>query len=129
MISRELLSEVFNKKVREFAIDKNELRLIYEDDKKEIPDLHYINIHELAHKCKEWAIKDGYSIVSAIAIGNEYTNAKIKYEEYGKFIPAYRTVNGKNDYQEILYKETDYFEADTEPEAIFKACQWILECQ
>lgn len=58
-----------------------------------------INIYELAHKCKEWAMDKGY------------------YTESG--------LTGK--LAQCLVVGVKHFLADTEPEAIFKACEWILK--
>jgi len=58
-----------------------------------------INIYELAHKCKEWA-KENNIIVSS----NQYSVL----------------VTDNSNIREL-------FKAHTEPEAIFKACQWLLE--
>lgn len=100
MISKELLEEVLNAKVDDFEVRSD--RVVYD---------HYtdgyeeINIYELAHKCKEW----GYSI-------------------YGYFISSF--INGCCARAYIFTKEKvkiDKFYADTEPEAIFQAGQWIFD--
>ncbi|MEA3280219.1 MAG: hypothetical protein U9Q38_06440, partial [Thermodesulfobacteriota bacterium] len=63
-----------------------------------------INIHELAHKCKEWAYSDGIMLQSYL-----YNDkARCDIEKFGVF-------------------EHEFQVADTEPESIFKACEWILE--
>lgn len=67
-----------------------------------------INIYELAHKCKEWAIANNYGILSGFDWNK---NPKADVAE----------INSLDDSMEFI--------ADTEPEAIFKACQWILENQ
>lgn len=66
-----------------------------------------INIHDLANKCKEWANEEGYSIATRLMT-------------YKWFIDLYR-------YESKKPKEKDFEMFDTEPEAIFKACEWILE--
>ena len=104
MISKELLSEVLGYKV-ELVKSNNGTTLYF--NKYENGD--YINIHELAHKCKEWAVLKGYEIETKLyAIGTEiYSSANISYgRNMGKYIDTITT---------------------TEPEAIFKACQWILD--
>jgi hypothetical protein len=58
-----------------------------------------INIYELAHKCKEWAYSIGYVL-------NSNSKSYCDVCDTG-FITG--------------------FEATTEPDAIFKACQWILD--
>lgn len=65
-----------------------------------------LNIHELAHKCKEWAYKQGYSIVDGIdTIGN-----KICY--------IMKCTGFAVDY---------YYEQTINYVDVFQACQWILE--
>ena len=69
--------------------------------------LEYINIYELAHKCKEWAFKKGFEISSSKRV-----------EEGGRYIAV--TWKG--------FAEAKPMEIEaTEPEAIFKACQWIYD--
>ena len=105
--SKELLSEVLELDIRESKykdIDNMLLRYGYWQEcisnGKDISGVEYakINIYELAHKCKEWAwLKYKKNIVSTY-LGSAY------------IFP----LNGEQ-------HET------TEPEAIFKACEWILE--
>ena len=66
-----------------------------------------IDIHELAHKCKEWAWSNHkLSIISGYTIsGNIVANIMIKHMNMCEH----------------------HYKADTEPEAIFKACEWILK--
>lgn len=64
-----------------------------------------IDIHRVAHICKEWALEHDCELLSCVkskdrAICNIYSD---KYD----------------------CKFTHY--AETEPEAVFKACSWILE--
>ena len=80
-----------------------------------LPDNYYvvkadrwqeINIYELAHKCKEWAFnKGGIDITSGKRLGLDGWECLV----FIGVIPC------------------DCYEAETEPEAIFKACEWILE--
>jgi hypothetical protein len=106
MINKELLSEVLNKPVT--------LLRVVEDGTDYLASIVYtehgkMNIYELAHKCKEWAVRQGYYLTSKQAISH-ITN-------------------------ELCYKvsiePTEYHTytlvGDTEPGAIFNACQWILE--
>jgi hypothetical protein len=96
-ISKELLSEVLAEEVGSFEIKNN--KLIYMI--KVCFGYKTINIHELAHKCKEWA-RDKYDCTISSSI----------YKEYSKCWA-------------ISFDES--FVAPTEPEAIFQACQWILD--
>ena len=62
------------------------------------------NIYELAHICKEWAYTKDYGVSSTV------------FSNTDKVAVVY-AVDKKS-----IYK---YFDAPTEPEAIFKACEWI----
>lgn len=78
---------------------------------------YIINIHELAHKCKEWAIKQGYSLHSCIHDDGSY-------ERYYSICDILKPLYDSSCLFDTLLKTT---EANTELEAIFKACQWILD--
>ena len=108
MISKELLSEVLNQKILSIKTPFNGRELGYIERYNGIDEHneHYvkINIYELAHKCKEWVYK-----------------------------PSCYTLESYKDMYELNWKcnvvtnlEETLFTADTEPEAIFKACEWIL---
>lgn len=113
-ISKELLSEVLcdNKIIgcaftSELGFDAVEYvwigcRAI--DDCEEFVD--HINIYELVHKCKEWLIQNGY------VLDNE--TRKLSFVE--------TMLLKSNQYT------SDYYDMDSkiEIEAIFKACEWIL---
>jgi hypothetical protein len=108
MISKELLSEVLGEIVLDCFITypASELKVfVVDEDGHDGKRLEYINIHELAHKCKEWSIQQGYHIYSSK--GTKTTNA----ESY------------------ILriwdLERLKTFWEESEPEAIFKACEWI----
>lgn len=115
MISKELLSEVLEIEVIEVK-DKTTGALYVPDNsigfawEEEISGL--INIHELAHKCKEWATSKGYIMLSYIE------DDKMGYVSLGNLF-------GKTEVELPQPKESFWFEADTEHEAIFKACEWI----
>ena len=107
MISKELLSEVLELRSYIESIDESvdEKNIYYYSSYESYPATQYsINIYELSHKCKEWAISKGWVL-------HEVRNLK----EY------------------IIYFSGDFrepsndFRADTEHEAIFQACEWILK--
>ena len=101
MISKELLSEVlgFDPVVVEY---EGSMVICYEYSAKGKPvNGHEINIHELAHKCKEWALK----VYNISLQSNFYLDV------------SFCGFNGNS----------KRFEAESEPEAIFKACQLILD--
>ena len=106
IISKELLSEVLNQTVEEIHNTKSvELRYIVS-----MGGYWYINIYELAHKCKEWAYKRIEQLV---------------WDEHNKVI--YINIYGSDVVAEGGFTYDKSIEANTEPEAIFKACQWILD--
>ena len=100
MISKELLSEVLDIEIKEIGKLVEGILLSF----RYPTHWGYCNIYELAHKCKEWAISKGWVL-------HEVRNLK----EY------------------IIYFSGDFrepsndFRADTEHEAIFQACEWILK--
>ena len=101
MISNKLLSELYDIEVsRIIELVDNNYEVTFAN-KKNGKWYNIVNIHELAHKCKEWAFDRGYTIWST-------------YQ-------GYITLKPLNDSYGIEFEE------DTEPEAIFKACEWILE--
>lgn len=105
--SKELLSAVLNKEVTNIdqSCAESELKITaYFDDCRQVFTL---NIYELSHKCKEWADNRGYTIVAYIS-GNKGWS-ELKYERNFKPVHSVTTAS-----------------ADSEPEAIFKSCQYIL---
>lgn len=103
VISKELLSEVLEVKVLGFTYIPNDKDTISSNESifVTLKDSHpCINIHELAHKCKEWAKNKGYYLKSWI---NDDDSGTCEILLFGKH------------------------DAKTEYEAIFKACQWILD--
>ncbi len=106
-ISKELLCEVYEyddgREIFDICLEDNDVKFSY-SHKDFGEDEEVINIHELAHKCKEWAIKDDYFIDSSI---NGVCAMAIISTKEGQV--------GRN---HIM---------DSEPEAIFKACQWIKD--
>ena len=109
MINKELLSEVFNQEVRFIKYVANNT---YEIHFEKPTRLKYIiiNMYELAHKCKEWAYKEGFIIDTGF---HKYYINQFKANCYG-WVSS--NINIKQHFNEC-----------TEQEAIFKACQWILD--
>ena len=103
-ISKELLSEVLSIKVfteiSENDYGKNNILVYWEFDGYH-NHCRNINIYELAFKCKEWAYSKCNEIIS-----------------YTEGCEIFQTQMGE--------KIKDFY-AETEIEAIFKACQWILD--
>ena len=111
MISKALLSEVLG--IPLLHIRYNNTTNLYEIFKEDLfnwSDGSYgrwsnleVNIYELAHKCKAWALNLGYILYSAVH----------GYECY---------IDSRN----FIDNTPVRFLSESEPEAIFKACQWIL---
>ncbi|MFW9625124.1 MAG: hypothetical protein ACMV1K_00155 [Sulfurospirillum sp.] len=113
--SKELLSEVLGKDAKFHKYIEDRSVVLYIQD---IADCREINIYELAHKCKEWASLYGYDLFSHRF--NEHASYAYLDLDMKNVVPS----NNKYIFIGNYIKE---FEADTEPEAIFKACEWIME--
>lgn len=113
MISKKLLSEVLCKNIIRVELEHPNHIGFKEMCDTSFGELDQINIYELAHKCKEWAYRKGYALES-MPFG--LSEAKARCEIW--------TNLGDTQIADTI---TDTFEADTEPEAIFKACEWILK--
>lgn len=118
IINKELLSEVLESPVKILSIDENkcEIRnsISFENYQLGISytylygnkETRFMTIHELAHKCKEWASNQGYRLMSC-------------QDKDAGYCEVMKAVN----YPPLLHSEI----CDLETEAIFKACQWILD--
>ena len=103
MISKELLSEVLG--IQVLNIDINESVVLIKHY-VEIHQLSKWNIYELVHKCKEWAINQGYQFEIYIQC-NTLCDIRLGKCGYGWDIITMLNM--------------------PEKEAIFKVCQWILD--
>lgn len=109
-ISKELLSEVLGEDINDIVNDKTTPKNIFQYEiKKRMLDgsgvaYREINIHELANKCKEWALQQGHILSSWETNPNSGVEAYCRSSNVDRFP----------------------FQSTTEPEAIFKACNWIL---
>ena len=112
MISKELLSAVYpiDETTETYVgIQESTGRVMwfgkeYNDCRSEI------DIHRVAHKCKEWASINSYALESSVHMQ-----------------PKRSSVAGCQIHWRYETEDLPYFEAGSEPEAIFKACQWILD--
>lgn len=107
MISKELLSEVLeltsgNVFIKEIETRNNDIEYLCN-----VGGWHLLNIYELAHECKKWALSNNFYIYSTVCIAGEGSSYITKDEDINKRLST--------------------FLEDTEPEAIFKACEWIME--
>jgi len=76
IISKELLSEVLGFKcnyAKQFEEHKN---LIYYSEEMVLWNWKTLNIYELAHKCKEWALKNGNILNSGLQNNEGYKNRR-----------------------------------------------------
>ena len=108
-ISKELLSKVIGISNLDYELSINKKELHYGNAESKISE--FINIYELAHKCKQWALDNGYYLRAEQGI-NYYDN--LQWVAY-----LNRDMDDGADYIEHWN--------NTEPEAIFKACEWILK--
>lgn len=122
MISKELLSEILDKKavvddISNIELKENTITFIEdycdEDEGSGFYRSHTINIYELAHKCKEWALSKGHYISLII---DEDDKTKCRYV---------LNLSWNDEYEVDFVIASEPY--DTEPEAIFKACEYIME--
>ena len=99
-LTKELLSEVLEAEVIDYVISASTISILYKHREDYLEHQCHWNIYELMHKCKEWAI------MNDISIGSVHDGLRWKSWIVG---------------------ERDDFYHTTEPEAVFKACQWIIE--
>lgn len=120
MISKELLSKVLNitaicDDINNIELNANTITFIEdywdEDEGSGFYRSHSSNIYELANKCKDWAATKGYILFSKTRLNSSLAS-------------CYFHNMGLHDYEDDFHND---FRAETEPEAIFKACQWILD--
>ena len=149
MINKELLSEVLKVTVLNLSDEYDNNLIPYEIP---IDGWCTINIYELAHKCKKWAFKQQIgktdTYYNGCGRGQQHKMYEINiitkycHNEYfatidnGKDLncPLYfygLTAKHNSSVKEFEYKAQTVkdicFYAGTEPEAIFKACQWVLD--
>ena len=124
MISKELLTAI---RKDEHKVLNTDFNYIEEDNKigyfLDNRHWYFINIYELAHKCKEWAFEFRFDNKPT---NNRYYMQRSGYED--KF-NVEKQKREKLGYMTLTFGclgHTKTFYADTEPEAIFKACEWIL---
>lgn len=101
MISKELLSEVYNFDVKEIiklGVDEVTYEVRFNGLRNGLK-YEIINIYELAHKCKVWAYNKGYEIVSLAHMISIYKKG-----------------------HEVYCTNSTLFDLDM----FLKACQWVL---
>lgn len=108
MISIELLSKVLNKDILNIQKSTNTKILFSYKSNLHSAQTSDINIYELAHKCKEWAMSKGFIVLT---YGEAYYNVDVHYH------------TNKSKFGNLAFSDT----AQEEPEAMFKGCQYILD--
>ena len=114
-ISKKLVESVLGyKNITSIRVVGNNICTIRKNDDSVLRETHNtINIYELAYKCKEWAVNLSPN-----------KHALSSYPRWGD-IRNYKKTNGSYYICQHLVSGAQ-FEAETEPEAVFKACEWIL---
>ena len=112
--SKELISKVLKVKVsdsKDFCLCLENSNIEYGKVEKYGTNRENINIYELAHKCKKWAFKQGYELFSRILSNDN--------QRRGNCL----VIRVESDPETVLTISN----AETEPEAIFKATSYIME--
>ena len=116
MINKELLSEVMGVKIQEVSTANEIVSYIKLGDYDE---WSHIDIHKLAHASIIWAAKENFRIESRLSHGIEKGKARlVTNQEMGFCVFGYQR---QHEYH------SDWFEAESIPDAVFAACTWILE--
>ena len=119
MISKELLSEVLGCDCCSLKCSSTTIHYEYKFDVTLSEAMQKnkaeINIYEMAHKCKEWAMQVPY-IADQLAININRTCLQDKFKTNYWCVWI---LNSK--------RVSPEFYAETEPEAVFEACEWILK--
>ena len=114
--SNELLSVVLHKDIT-YVYGLTSNIILY--NIKYLPEPYEINIYELAYLCKAWSFLHWYDIESSVEMES------CGDDDY-KFIGFAYLGDMKNKEQVLDKREYKEFIAPSEPEAIFAACEWIL---
>ena len=120
MITKELWSEVLKIPLKDDP-KYDEPLLLYRDEYDSRVWTEF-DVHRLAYLCKEWAFSKGYNVYSL----GKWRYRSVDTNSYLSYCVTIKTHN--EDLTSAMNKcQNDMFYAETEPEAIFKACEWILE--
>lgn len=109
MITKECLSMVLDKKIMKVANELDEYNMLYWDEKNTDYLKCRLNIYELAHKCKVFIESKGWG--TKVVYFNDVCTTVTLFDIY--WSPP---------------KDKEYtFEDEDEVEAMFKACQWLID--
>ena len=118
-ISKELLSSVLGVNILEYTQTTRNVYFSYTKDNITYTGFS-INIHELADKCKKWALACKYTITPIVILSGK---------DYLRYILEVKSFHNPS----IDRKAFTYFRHCTpkvynsEQQAVFDACQWILD--
>ena len=118
MISKELLSIVMCDKIERFRILNNIVYIYYLNDEQE----YFISVYELAYRCREWAMTKGYQVSACRPIVQDDTGAQVINYWYKSYIFKFE-LGAYHGTEQILKFDVN---VSSEPEAVFRACEWIL---
>lgn len=130
MISKELLSEILDiglDYVSHKLVD-NQIEYKFESKDEQYGFLleEEINVYELAHKCKEWALG-----LKTVEDYSKYLNGfELSTKLIMKDCFPYQCiceVSYRTKYKNSIRQEKCLKIAESEPKAILKACEWILK--
>ena len=105
-ISKELLDKVLNVEILKYDVRHTSIHYDYFKDGITCTSFN-ISKYELAHKCKEWALSKNIKIYSLLVKDGGKCNIHKAQKD-----------------EKIIDKT---FRAESEPESIIKACEWILK--
>jgi len=110
--SKEIFNEVLDIKVHSLTLNGNDIW--YGEVNGDI-GLKKINVYEFAHKCKQEASENGYTIQTSNLLNGTGWYDVLCMDKYA--------------IENFEDEEVDFFQGqyNTEPTAIFKAFEWILE--
>ena len=110
IITKELLKKVLPKETEnlseDFSFYIDEDYIVFRDEGETLFDY---NVYKFAFKCKEWALSKGYIINSGVTTSNDWCCTIYKIIKENPYI-----------------KELSHTWEQSESEAIFKACEFIL---
>ncbi len=100
MISKELLNKVLNIEIVSYQMKQKNI-LAYEYNKVSKNQWsgktfcnRSINIYELAHKCKEWALSKGYIINSGATTSNDWSSTIYKVIKENPYVKELKSMGG-----------------------------------
>lgn len=118
MISKELLTIIMGYKIERFRILSDIVYVYFINVKQE----YFINIYELSYKCREWARNNNYEVSARRPIVQDDEGKAVINYWYKAYIHKFE-LGAYHGPEQILEFDVN---CSSEPEAIFRACEWIL---